>query len=191
MKLVLEDGTELQGEGFGASRAVAGEVVFNTAMAGYVETLTDPSYRGQILVLTYPLIGNYGVPPDRSAELGRPFESDSVQVLGLVAGVLDRAATLERVEYVSQPQYRPRPYLGVMLGQHERGVLLRDVVVDGPMDKAGGRTGDVLLAMGGKTTETAGTLRSALAKAKPGDEVVVTVLRGEEEIELTVELGRR
>ncbi len=84
MKLVLEDGTELQGEGFGASRAVAGEVVFNTAMAGYVETLTDPSYRGQILVLTYPLIGNYGVPPDRSAELGRPFESDSVQVLGLV-----------------------------------------------------------------------------------------------------------
>ncbi len=115
----------------------------------------------------------------------------SVQVLGLVAGVLDRAATLERVEYVSQPQYRPRPYLGVMLGQHERGVLLRDVVVDGPMDKAGGRTGDVLLSMAGEETATAGALRSALAKAKPGDEVVVTVLRGEEEIELTVELGRR
>ena len=85
MKLVLEDGTELAGEVFGTSRPVAGEVVFNTGMAGYVETLTDPSYRGQILVLTYPLIGNYGVPPPRpAASLERPYESDHVQVQGLV-----------------------------------------------------------------------------------------------------------
>ncbi|NIR28430.1 MAG: glutamine-hydrolyzing carbamoyl-phosphate synthase small subunit [Gammaproteobacteria bacterium] len=85
VKLILEDGTELTGAGFGARKAVAGEVVFNTAMTGYVETLTDPSYRGQILVSTYPLVGNYGVPPPRpSASLDGPYESDAVQVSGLV-----------------------------------------------------------------------------------------------------------
>ena len=60
MKLVLEDGTSLPGRAFGAARDVGGEVVFNTGMTGYVESLTDPSYRGQILVTTYPLQGNYG-----------------------------------------------------------------------------------------------------------------------------------
>jgi carbamoyl-phosphate synthase small subunit len=65
MKLVLEDGTTLRGRAFGTVRAVVGEVVFNTGMTGYVETLTDPSYRGQILVTTYPLVGNYGVPAPR------------------------------------------------------------------------------------------------------------------------------
>ena len=85
MKLLLEDGTEFVGEGFGAARAVAGEVVFNTGMTGYVEALTDPSYRGQILVCTYPLIGNYGVPAARRAgSLDGPYESDRIQVQGLV-----------------------------------------------------------------------------------------------------------
>lgn len=84
-RLELEDGTILHGSGFAAGRAVAGEVVFNTGMAGYVESLTDPSYRGQILVLTYPLAGNYGVPPPRDAgSLDGPFESDRIQVQGLV-----------------------------------------------------------------------------------------------------------
>jgi carbamoyl-phosphate synthase small subunit len=84
-RLELEDGTVLCGTGFGAGRAVAGEVVFNTGMSGYVESLTDPSYRGQILVLTYPLIGNYGVPPPRApGSLDGPFESDRIQVQGLV-----------------------------------------------------------------------------------------------------------
>jgi carbamoyl-phosphate synthase small subunit len=82
--LLLYDGTAVQGHGIGATKPVRGEVVFNTAMAGYVETLTDPSYRGQILVLTYPLIGNYGVPPPRSASLGHPYESDRIQVQALV-----------------------------------------------------------------------------------------------------------
>ena len=59
MKLVLEDGTTMVGGCFGAARPAAGEVVFNTGMSGYVETLTDPSYKGQILVTTYPLQGNY------------------------------------------------------------------------------------------------------------------------------------
>jgi carbamoyl-phosphate synthase small subunit len=82
--LLLEDGTEVQGCGIGALRPVCGEVVFNTAMSGYVETLTDPSYHGQILVFTYPLIGNYGVPAARSESLGRPYESDGIQVQALV-----------------------------------------------------------------------------------------------------------
>jgi len=84
VKLLLEDGTELQGRGIGAAKPVCGEVVFNTAMSGYIETLTDPSYHGQILVLTYPLIGNYGVPAPRSDGLARPFESDRIQVQALV-----------------------------------------------------------------------------------------------------------
>jgi len=83
--LLLEDGTELRGHGFGAAAPVCGEVVFNTGMTGYVEMLTDPSYRGQILVLTYPLVGNYGVPPPRRpGSLDRPYESDRIQVQALV-----------------------------------------------------------------------------------------------------------
>ncbi len=60
-RLILEDGSHFEGELFGAVRAAAGEVVFNTGMVGYAEAMTDPSYRGQLLALTYPLIGNYGV----------------------------------------------------------------------------------------------------------------------------------
>ena len=83
-RLVLSDGTSFDGEIFGSTRPVCGEVVFNTGMAGYVETLTDPSYAGQILVLTYPLIGNYGVPEPRTGTgLARPYESDRIQVQGL------------------------------------------------------------------------------------------------------------
>ena len=61
--LLLEDGTAFHGKSFGYEKPVAGEVVFNTAMMGYPESLTDPSYAGQMMVLTYPLVGNYGVPP--------------------------------------------------------------------------------------------------------------------------------
>ncbi|MBN2807131.1 MAG: carbamoyl-phosphate synthase (glutamine-hydrolyzing) small subunit, partial [Prolixibacteraceae bacterium] len=62
VKLILEDGTEFKGKSFGSEKSVAGEVVFYTAMVGYPESLTDPSYTGQILVSTFPMIGNYGVP---------------------------------------------------------------------------------------------------------------------------------
>jgi carbamoyl-phosphate synthase small subunit len=90
--LHLEDGTELQGVPFGASQAVSGEVVFNTGMSGYIEALTDPSYRGQILVLTYPLVGNYGVPPPRRpGSIERPYESARIQVQALVVqNLVDR-----------------------------------------------------------------------------------------------------
>ncbi len=83
--LVLEDGSIFLGKGFGASRKLTGEVVFSTSMVGYPEALTDPSYRGQILSLTYPLVGNYGVPPyDLNLGLPMCFESDRIQTQGLV-----------------------------------------------------------------------------------------------------------
>lgn len=84
-KLILEDGSVFHGYLFGAKRAVSGEVVFNTGMVGYPETLTDPSYRGQILVLTYPLIGNYGVPGNEKEDNElKYFESNKIQVQGLI-----------------------------------------------------------------------------------------------------------
>lgn len=84
-KLILEDGTVFLGKSFGFEGSVAGEVVFNTSMTGYPESLTDPSYAGQILVATYPLIGNYGVPEAIMAN-GLPdyFESDRIQVTALI-----------------------------------------------------------------------------------------------------------
>lgn len=105
-KLILSDGTEFEGESFGApldtrldtpssARLLGatrddvlgeGEVVFNTGMAGYNESLTDPSYRGQILVFTYPLIGNYGVPSEELNEYGfsKNFESEDIHVRGVI-----------------------------------------------------------------------------------------------------------
>lgn len=80
--LELEDGTVFKGTIFGKPVSSDGEVVFNTGMVGYVESLTDPSYRGQILVMTYPLVGNYGVPG--SVKHAERFESSSIQVRGLV-----------------------------------------------------------------------------------------------------------
>jgi carbamoyl-phosphate synthase small subunit len=85
-RLRLEDGSVFEGVAFGAGGAVAGEVVFNTGMVGYPESLTDPSYAGQILVLTYPLVGNYGVPAFERDAFGLPhgFESERIQAAGLV-----------------------------------------------------------------------------------------------------------
>jgi carbamoyl-phosphate synthase small subunit len=83
--LILEDGTTFNGYAFGYARSVSGEVVFNTAMTGYPESLTDPSYKGQILVLTYPIIGNYGVPDYVSEdEMLKYFESYALHITGLV-----------------------------------------------------------------------------------------------------------
>ena len=85
LHLILQDGTEYSGQSFGADKTAKGEVVFYTGMVGYPEALTDPSYRGQILVLTYPLIGNYGVPDDAREEgLLKNFESEKIQVSGLI-----------------------------------------------------------------------------------------------------------
>lgn len=101
--LVLEDGSVFSGEPLGADVEVFGEVVFNTGMTGYQEILTDPSYAGQIVLLTYPLIGNYGLNQD-------DFESDRVQPVGLIVH--------EAAEYPSN--WRARWSLDAFL--KERGV---------------------------------------------------------------------
>ncbi|XP_051564917.1 carbamoyl-phosphate synthase [ammonia], mitochondrial isoform X1 [Myxocyprinus asiaticus] len=85
--LVLDDGTKMKGYSFGHYQSAAGELVFNTGLVGYPEALTDPSYRGQILTLTYPIVGNYGVPNTQELdELGlkKNVESNCIQVSGLL-----------------------------------------------------------------------------------------------------------
>ncbi|KAI9303382.1 hypothetical protein BJ944DRAFT_268502 [Cunninghamella echinulata] len=90
--LVLKDGTSFQGVSFGAeTKSISGECVFQTGMVGYPESLTDPSYRGQILVLTFPLIGNYGVPSREDMDellkdIPKYFESNEIHVAGLIVG---------------------------------------------------------------------------------------------------------
>lgn len=83
--LELEDGTVFEGKSFGFEKACSGEVVFNTAMTGYPESLTDPSYEGQVLVTTFPLIGNYGVPPKEEQDgVVRYFESSRIHCEAIV-----------------------------------------------------------------------------------------------------------
>jgi len=87
VKLILQDGTTIDGESFGAERSMSGEVCFSTAMVGYPEALTDPSFSGQILVLAYPLIGNYGVPSTEELDefgLHKYLESNRIHIAGLV-----------------------------------------------------------------------------------------------------------
>lgn len=87
--LELEDGHAYQGYSFGAPKSIAGELVFQTGMVGYPESITDPSYRGQILVITFPLVGNYGVPSRETMDellrdLPAHFESSQIHIAGLV-----------------------------------------------------------------------------------------------------------
>ena len=84
--LVLSDGTKFHGKSFGYDAPVAGEVVFNTAMMGYPESLTDPSYAGQLLTMTFPLVGNYGVPPFSIEANGIPtfMESDKIYASAII-----------------------------------------------------------------------------------------------------------
>ena len=99
-KLALEDGTVFTGRAFGARGEADGEVVFNTSMTGYQEILTDPSYHGQIVAMTYPLIGNYGVNAE-DAESRRPW------VRGFVVRELSRLVSNLSLIHISEPT---RPY---------------------------------------------------------------------------------
>ena len=145
--LMLNDGTELfYGHSFGYESGATGEVVFNTAMTGYPESLTDPSYAGQILVTTYPLIGNYGVPDTGIGSDGLPLfmESDRIHVKGLV--VADYSETFshwnakeslaswlkrEQIPAITGVDTRRLTMLlrehGVMMGRIEVGCLMSDV----------------------------------------------------------------
>lgn len=88
-ELIFEDQTAVSGRSFGALKDVDGEVVFQTGMVGYPESMTDPSYHGQILVLTYPLIGNYGVPGDEKDEFDLPKFFESIKKIWVAGLVVD------------------------------------------------------------------------------------------------------
>src|SRR3989344_464561 len=112
--LVLENGQIFAGESIGFEADIKGEVVFNTGMVGYPEGFTDPSYFGQILVLTYPLIGNYGVPAaNLSAGIISNFESEKAQIRGLIVS-----------EYINNnTHWQSVNSLGVWLKQQKIPVL--------------------------------------------------------------------
>ena len=130
-RLVLADGASYRGRLHGAARTAAGEVVFNTGMVGYTEALTDPSYRGQILALTYPLVGNYGVPP--------AFESERIQAAALVVSELAFEYSHGRAEK-GLPQWLEEQGIPCLAGIDTRaltkrlrnaGAMLGKIVADG------------------------------------------------------------
>ena len=107
-KLVLKDNTEFTGTSFGARKSVSGEVVFTTGMVGYPESLTDPSYRGQILVMTYPLVGSYGVPEKKY------WESNEIKISGLIVS-----------DYIDTPShYTSKRTLGAWLTKEKIPALV-------------------------------------------------------------------
>jgi carbamoyl-phosphate synthase small subunit len=129
-QLILEDGTVFRGRSMGAPKSAAGEVVFNTGMVGYTEALTDPSYRGQIMTLTFPLVGNYGV--------GREFESPRIQATALVVSELATEYSHSAAER-SLPQWLKDEGIPCIAGIDTRaltkrlrssGCMLGKVVVD-------------------------------------------------------------
>lgn len=140
-KLILDDGTVFCGKSFGYDAAVRGEVVFNTAMTGYVESLTDPSYAGQLMTLTYPLVGNYGVPPYSNSEngLANYMESDRIYASAIiVSDYSEKYCHWNAVESLSEWLKREKVpgitgidtrALTKVLREH--GVMMGKIVVEG------------------------------------------------------------
>lgn len=145
-RLVLQDGSVFEGYSFGAPHSVSGEVVFNTAMTGYPESLTDPSYAGQILAMTFPLIGNYGVPPKENNRWGIPdnFESEKIHVKALI--VSDYSTQNSHWNSVqSLAQWLQSENIPAIFGVdtrqitkiiRERGVMLGKIIVEGSAEPA-------------------------------------------------------
>ena len=132
---------------------------------------------------------DYHTPRDTADKINGEGGAAVVQV---VANLVERAVTdPERIAFVAPKPRAPRPYLGVMLGSAETGVLMQDILEDGPLDKGGAKNGDVLLSIDGKAMNSPGDVRAFLAKAKAGTEVKVQIKRGEETMDLTVLLGIR
>jgi carbamoyl-phosphate synthase small subunit len=128
-RLILEDGSEFPGRVLGFPKSVSGEVVFNTGMVGYTESLSDPSYSGQILCLTFPLVGNYGVPPE--------FESGKIQATALVVSQLATEYSHARAQK-SLPQWLREQEIPCLAGidtraltkrLRQRGCMLGKIVV--------------------------------------------------------------
>ena len=135
-QLIFEDGSRFDAESFGAQTAKAGEVVFATGMMGYPESLTDPSYTGQILVLTYPLIGNYGVPEKYL------WESDQIMVSGLiVSDYIDTPSHFQSKETLASwfkreniPLLQIKDTRGLTQKIREKGSMLGKIEFDTPID---------------------------------------------------------
>ena len=177
-KLILKDGTEYIGESFGADVESSGEVVFNTGMAGYPESFTDPSYFGQILVLTYPIVGNYGVPPREYFEshkiwvkgiivqnyIDKPSHFESLKTLGDwlkeegipgISGIDTRALTLKLRHH------------GVMLGRIESGLRVKGE--GGSRKQFDPNSQNVLPFVSRKTVETYGEGKKTIVLIDCGD----------------------
>ena len=145
--LILEDGSRFEGTAFGSLRNTSGEVVFNTAMTGYPESLTDPSYAGQILVSTFPLIGNYGVPPHKQEEDGleEHFEGSHIYARALVVADYSSAYSHWNAEENLEEWLR-REDIPAITGidtraltkaLRERGVMRGRIVMEGLEDRSG------------------------------------------------------
>ena len=139
--LILDDGTQFTGKSFGYEAPAAGEVVFSTAMTGYPESLTDPSYAGQLLTLTYPLIGNYGVPPFTFEPdgLATYMESDKIYASALIVAQYSHTYSHWRaVESLSEWLKREKvpAITGIDTRQltkilRERGVMMGRILISG------------------------------------------------------------
>jgi len=142
--LLLSDGTAFHGESFGYEKPVAGEVVFNTAMMGYPESLTDPSYAGQLMTLTYPLVGNYGVPPFsiESNGLATFMESDRIYASAIIVADYSEkyshwnaceslADWLKRGKYLASRAIDTRQLTKVL---REHGVMMGKIIFDDEPD---------------------------------------------------------
>lgn len=142
-QIILEDGSIFEGKSFGYEGSTAGEIVFNTAMTGYPESLTDPSYRGQILVSTFPLIGNYGVPGRQSKNgLLQHYESDHIQIRGLIISDYSFKYNHWNAEKSLQNwliEYKIPGVYGIDTREltkvlREKGTMLGKIIVDGDVD---------------------------------------------------------
>jgi len=137
--LELEDGRRFEGMSFGYQNSNAGEVVFNTAMTGYPESLTDPSYKGQILVATYPIIGNYGVPQKgEEDDMLKNYESDTIQISGFVISYYSDEYSHWNAEKSLDEWMKEHKVSGISgidtraLTKHlrEKGAMLGKIIVD-------------------------------------------------------------
>lgn len=138
--LILEDGTRFEGRSFGHHGSTSGEVVFNTAMTGYPESLTDPSYEGQILITTYPILGSYGVPPEgKKDSVSRYYESDRIHCRAIVAQDYSRDPSHWQADRSLAQWLRDEKIPGIFgidtraLTKHlrDKGSMLGKIIVEG------------------------------------------------------------
>ncbi|XP_055728633.1 CAD protein-like isoform X4 [Salvelinus fontinalis] len=142
--LILEDGTTFKGRLFGANASVSGEVVFQTGMVGYPEALTDPSYRCQILTLTYPLQGNYGIPQDEEGDFGlsKWFESSKIHAAALIVGEVSQnpshwSSAMSLDQWLKEqgiPGLEGVDTRSLTKKIREKGTMLGKLVVDGTLE---------------------------------------------------------